>query len=64
MLFENHVENENENENENEVGRLVPDLFFFAKALYEVKTSSQPLSFNTFCKPRLRHTIKTSFIPF
>ena len=34
---------------ENEAGRLVPDLFlFFNKALYEVKASGLPLSFNIF----------------
>ena len=33
----------------NEVGRIVPDLFFFfKKALYEIKASGQHLSFNIF----------------
>ena len=31
---------------ENEAGRLVPDLLFFLKALYEVKASGLQLSFN------------------
>ena len=36
------------NDAENEVGKLVPDTFFFLKeALY--KTSGQHLSFNIFC---------------
>ena len=34
---------------ENEAGRLVPDLFLFFKyALYDVKASGLPLSFNIF----------------
>ena len=41
FFFRNHAENE--------AGKLVPDLFlFFKKALDEVKTSGQHLSFNTF----------------
>ena len=41
FFFKNHAENE--------AGRLVPDaLLFFKKALYEVKASSQQLSFNIF----------------
>ena len=29
-----------------ETGRLVPDLFFYKKALYELKASGLQLSFN------------------
>ena len=50
---------------ENEVGRLVPDpILFCKKALYKVIASDQHLSFNTFGRLRLRHTIKTNFITF
>ena len=50
---------------ENEVGRLVPDRFLFCKkALYKVIASDQHLSFNTFDRLRLRHTIKTNLITF
>ena len=40
FFFKNHAENE--------LGRLVPDLFFFQKALYEAKASGLQLSFNIF----------------
>ena len=38
--FKNHAENES--------GRLVPDLLFFKKALYEVNASDLQLSCNQF----------------
>ena len=37
------------NHAENEIGRLVPDFFFFfKKALYEVKVSGPQINFNMF----------------
>ena len=37
------------NHGENEVERLVPNIFFYRKALYKVKANGQQLSFNVFC---------------
>ena len=36
------------NHSENKTWRLVPDLLFFKNALYDVKESGLPLSFNMF----------------
>ena len=41
VLFKNNAENK--------AGKLVPDLFVFWKALYEVKVSDQHLNFNILC---------------
>ena len=55
IFFRKHVENELE--------KLVPDLFlFFKKALYEVKSSGQHFSFNTFRYPSTWHTLKSNCI--
>ena len=40
--------------------RLVPDLFIFKKAQYEVKASGLQLNFNIFQQPSIWHTIKTT----
>ena len=40
--------NQINNRRENEAGRLVPDLFFYKKAISEVKASDLQLSFNIF----------------
>ena len=49
---------------ENEVGKLVPDLFAFEKALCQVKASGQPLSDNKFSYSFILTYNKTTYAKF